>query len=238
MKTTYVDVYNLTHDTNFAPYHDGEIMSLACCMVKLRNHVGELWFSMETPAAGLNYWVVGRVAHKLCRSKKNWLIYFMRVTDIMSFDRYNREFPGRKDELYKYNKKCKCDNDSCYHRLNYHNYRQHTTFHEHTASHDIGEGKYVLISDDYCYYNWRDGKEGLLYLEEWGIPELKWTAEGKHGPFYRKYDFMHTEEIIERLQAMKQQDCERYLWNIKPNKICQPSERCKSRKKRKTVKLC
>lgn len=238
MKRTYADVYNLTHDTNFAPYHDGEIMSLACCMVKLRKRVGELWFSMKDPVTDLNYWVVGRVAYKLSRSKKNTLIYFMRVTDVMSFDRYHREFPGRKDELYKYIKKCNCDHDNCQHRLNYRSYRQHTRFCGHTANHDIGEGKYVLTSDDYCYYNWRDDKEDLLYMEDWGFPELKWIAEGKDGPFYQKYDFRHTEAIIEHLQDIKQRNCERYLWNVRLNEMCQPSERCKHRKKRKQADVC
>lgn len=101
----------------------------------------------------MNYWVIGRVGFKLDSSKKNWLVFFMRVTDVMSFDRYHKEFRGRKDDLYDYRKKCICEDDNCEHRLNHENYHQHTNHTGHTANHDIGKGHYVLLSHDYCYHH-------------------------------------------------------------------------------------
>lgn len=225
MGKVFLDIYNLTSDTNFAPHHNSKIMSLACCMVKIRKRVGKLWFDRRNQEKGLEYWVVGRVGSGLDSEKKNWLIYFMMVEDVMSFDRYYREFgdKNRDDTLYKFLGNCGCSEDDCGHKLDY------TCYEEvrkpplgHSKKHDIGKGQYVLISSDYCYYGWRNGKRDLLSMDGWGIPELQWMPEGNKGPFYRKYNFKEPETIIEKLKELKERNCERYLPNSEDTNGCHP----------------
>ncbi len=147
----------------------------------------------------------------------------MRVTDVMSFDRYHREFRGRNDDLYDFRNKCVCEDDCCKHRLNHENYHQHTNHPGHTADHDIANGHYVLLSHDYCYYNWREKGGKCLNLENWGIAELKWIPRNLKGPFYRKYSFKDKEGIIRKLENIKEQDCERHLRNDRRKKPQKPN---------------
>ncbi len=224
-----VDIYNLTSDKNFAPHHDGKLMSLACCMVNIRKHVGGLWFGRENPKEDLEYWVVGRVASTLKSEKRNWLIYFMKVEDVMSFDRYYREFgKNRDDNLYKLTESCGCSEDNCCHRLDPNCFEEvRDPPKDHSREHDIGKGQYVLISTDYCYYDWRNGRREVLSMEEWGIPELKWIPEGNKGPFYRKYSFKNPKIIIEKLKELKERNCERYLPDSEENNGCHPKKKTK-----------
>ncbi len=209
-----VDVYNMTSDTNFGPHHDGDLLTLACCMVQIRRKVGDLWKSMSNPEKNLEYWIVGRVASSLNSKKKNHLIYFMKVDDVMIFDEYSDEFGlrgevnGRKDNLYRFNG----DNDDYFDPKNYEKVIDEDILPKHIPSHDIGKGKYVLLSENYCYFDWKNDPYSKI-LDEWGIPELKWIPSGKEGPFRRKYDFEDTEAIIEKLKEIKRENCQKFIPN-------------------------
>ena len=205
----YVDIYNMTNDTNFGPHHDGGIITLACCMVDIRKKVGDLWNDLSHPKEDLEYWIVGRVASYLSSKKKNHLVYFMKVDDVINFAEYSRKYSlrteknGRKDNIYKFNGNCgdelnPDDYDELYHVKN------------HSPKHDIGKGKYVLLSEDYCYFDWRNNPYDEK-LGEWGFDELKWIPPGNKGPFRRKFRFNDTDEIIDKLKEIKKENCQRYV---------------------------
>lgn len=208
MSKKFVDIYSMTNDTNFGPHHDGELLTLACCMVKIRKKVGELWEKISNPMNNLEYWVVGRVASSLDSNKKNHLIYFMKVEDVMNFAEYSENYGlrgnGRKDNNYTFKKK----KEDPFDPDNYEEIDENIK--GHSPEHDIGKGKYVLLSEDYCYFDWRNNpyKEKL---GEWDIPELEWVAPGKNGPFRRKFDFDGTEKIIAKLKKIKEESCHRYI---------------------------
>jgi len=226
MGKKFVDIYNITSDTNFGPHHDGELLTLACCMVDIRKKVGKLWNNLSNPKDELEYWIVGRVASSLNPDKKNHLIYFMKVDNVMNFAEYSKEFRlrkdgnGRKDNIYE------IEDESC-------DYFDPSNFDKiikdlpnHTPEHDIGKGKNVLLSKNYCYFDWKNDPYEEK-LGEWGIPELEWIPPGNEGPFRRKYRFEETEDIIDKLKEIKERDCQKYKPNKGGNSRCgDPSDEC------------
>jgi len=218
MTKKYVDIYNMTSDHNFGPYHDGDLLSLACCMVKIRKRVGKLWNSMENPEKNLEYWVVGRVASSLSSSKKNHLVYFMKVDNVLTFAEYGRKYEtrkngnGRNDNIYEFDEG-KTD------EFEPSNYKVIHSEPGHSPEHDIGKGKFVLLSEDYCYFDWRNNPYDEK-LGRWGFDELKWVAPGKNGPFRRKYDFENTKKIIEKLENIKLDNCQKFEPNFNEDRRC------------------
>jgi len=212
MSGKFVDIYTMTSDTNFGPHHDGELLTLASCMVDIRKRVGNLWNDLSNPERDLEYWIVGRVASSLSSKKKNHLIYFMMVDDVMNFAEYSKKFRfsndenGRKDNIYKF----KEESDDCFEPNNFDKIIE--DYPKHTADHDIGKGKYVLLSKNYCYFDWQN-EPYEKKLDEWDIPELEWIPSENKGSFRRKYKFKDekTQEIIEKLKSIKEENCKRYI---------------------------
>ena len=154
----------------------------------------------------------------------------MKVEDVMSFDCYYREFAAsnRDDNLYKFTESCGCSEDNCCHRLDSNCYEEvRNPPGGHSKEHDIGKGQYVLISTDYCYYDWRNKKSELLSMDEWGIPELQWISKGNKGPFRRKLNFRNPKIITEKLEELKERNCERYLPDSEENNGCQSKKKIK-----------
>ena len=220
--TPVVDVYTMANDKNFAPYHNGKMMSLACCMVRIRNRVGKLWFANN---GKIVYWIMGRVGLSLYKSKRNYLIYFMKVTDVMNFNQYYHEHSYRPDALYKYNHSCKCGIDNCDCRLNASYYTPVREVKFHNAKHDIGKGHYVLTSNEYCYYDWINDNSNKLCLDEWGINELEWKGNSRSN-FRRKFNFNDTVSIIRKLEELKNSYCMKYYHNnVNIRHECIPEQR-------------
>lgn len=212
MTKKYVDIYNMTSDTNFGPHHDGELLSLACCMVYIRKKVGDLWTDLSNPEQNLEYWIVGRVASSLSSKKKNHLVYFMKVDDVMNFAEYSKEFElrkdgnGRKDNIYE----VEDESGDCFDPNNFDKIIKDLP--KHTPEHDIGKGRYVLLSRNYCYFDWRENpyKEKL---GEWGISELEWHPPCHERAFRRKFNFEEKERIIKKIKKIKEKHCRRHIPN-------------------------
>ncbi len=148
--------YIIKHDTGFAPNPFFGFCTLACCKPSIRRVIGRSF----DPSRSI--WVVG-ISPK---SRENRLIYAMRVTEVLTFERYYRDKRfALKRPQFRSGVVCKCG-DNIYKPLKNGSYFQLRSTHSHRDGSedaakkltDVGKGRYVLISSHFWYF----GRDALI----------------------------------------------------------------------------
>jgi hypothetical protein len=128
----------MVHASGFAPNHNGDILSLACCKPGIREkaEVGD-WIAGFTSTA--------KTAGATPRGHEK-LIYLMKVTDKMTFNDYWEKYPKKRTEFSSLG-------DNIYHKNKKGEYDQEPNpihFYEHKKR-DLSS-EMVLISTNYKYF--------------------------------------------------------------------------------------
>ena len=133
--------YKMTENSEFAPNPHFGILTLATCKPQIR----------KTKKIG--QWIAGFTSLRCGGTKvgEERLIYLMKVTDKITYDRYWAEYPQKRnnpdaDDLSQYG-------DNIYQPLGNGNYRQTPNNHhdEHNRCHDL-HSNMVLLSTEFYYF--------------------------------------------------------------------------------------
>ena len=142
--------YIITSDTGFSPNPFWGVCTLACCKPVIRR------------TADIGDWIVGlrgKVLYNKLRLpqitdplKKYAIIYAMKVTEILPFDKYYRRFPKKRPNFNKAETIYK-RGDNIYEPIGNDEYKQLPSRHkEKDKPKDLLNGKYVLISNEFFYF--------------------------------------------------------------------------------------
>jgi len=161
--------YILKHDTGFAPNPYHGICTLACCKPDIRKNIGR---NFDIYKDQFDFWVVG-ISSADKGENKNKLVYAMRVTEVLTFDKYfedgrflkkipkweNGNFTEKAgDNIYKYKGHGNRKKADSYEQLkSYHNnsitekkINENSNFHK---KRDLEQGEfYILISEEFYYF--------------------------------------------------------------------------------------
>ena len=162
--------YILKHDLGFAPNTQGGVCTLACCKPNIRKNIGR---NFNRDKEQYDFGVVG-ISSADKGENKNKLVYAMRVTEVLTFDKFfederfsikipkwteDRNSPKDSgDNIYKYKGIGDRNKIDSYEQLkSRHNnsetekkIKENSNFHK---ERDLEQGEfYVLISEDYYYF--------------------------------------------------------------------------------------
>lgn len=170
MSTLYS--YVVAYDSGFAPNPFNGFCTLATCKPRIRG------------SATLGDWIIGTGSNRQGVRRGEFLVYAMRVQQILTFNEYwsDPRFQKKKPSLYgSYRMAC---GDNLYHKESINtNWQQLNSFHsnENGAPHqghierDTSVDR-VLVSNDFVYF----GAEGPKIPEELQSAELIHTGIGEH----------------------------------------------------------
>jgi len=134
--------YVMTHDTGFSPNPFFGYCTLACCKPKIRRH------------AVIGDWVVGTGSVDNVGGDK--IIYVMEVTKVISLEKYSQ------DKTYSIKipseETSRQSGDNIYYKDKNNNWLQRRSYHCIKEMKKDLEGRYALISTNYCYF----GKKAIL----------------------------------------------------------------------------
>lgn len=175
MTAARVHSYVVDHDIGFAPNPFYGYCTLATCKQQIRR------------VAEVGDWVVGTGAAKNRRS--GFLVYAMRVTEVMSFDEYwnDQRFVLKRADLRGSQKRRYGDN--IYHRDASGDWIQEDSRHSRAdgtpepahLKRDTSHTERVLISDDFVYF----GAVGTR------LPEAEWGFQLRSGRGHRNHFETH-----------------------------------------------
>lgn len=150
--------YVVRYDSGFAPNPFYGYCTLATCKPNIRR------------AAEIGDWVVGSGSNDRVVRRGGYLVYAMRVTEVMTFDRYSEDPRFVSKKPYRYGSRKQSCGDNIYFRDNPEaDWQQRDSFHslfdgtlnpEHVAR-DTGVNR-VLISNDFVYF----GGDGPAFPED------------------------------------------------------------------------
>jgi len=137
--------YVIDHDYGFAPNPFYGVCTLATCKPKIRKY------------AGLGDYIVGTGCAK--RLRRGYLVYFMRVDEITSFDAYWRDQRFRTKRPLLRGSKKQGYGDNIYHHDRTGHWKQEDSFHSRPGRHHLENLEHdtkttdrVLMGRDFAYW--------------------------------------------------------------------------------------
>jgi len=138
-------MYTMVVDSGFAPHVKDDLLSLACCAGYTREHTNEKTYVMGVSGSSMK------------GVKKHLPIYFMEVTNKITFEEYfeDTSYEGRVDNIYKRDGKKyeRTIEKSTIYDDRYEN--------EHIKGNDPKKSEHVLLSDDFYYFGNKCNTGGL-----------------------------------------------------------------------------
>lgn len=184
--------YIVKHDTGFAPNPFFEYCTLACCKPGIRKHAKE------------GDWIVGLTP----KAQGNRIVYFMKVDEKLTFDKYWKRFKRKRPNLKGGSKKKNGDNiyePSEVHSRKYHqlpsNHSNGNRENRKRKNRDL-DGECVLVSTTFVYF----GSKAIPLPPE--LPELHDLIVGRGYRCHFKPEvlnafryFVSTQNQVSRIQA-------------------------------------
>lgn len=150
--------YVVRYDSGFAPNPFYGCCTLATCKPEIRR------------TAAIGDWIVGSGSADKSVGRGGYLVYAMKITDIMSFDEYAVDPRFSDKKPYRKGSRKQSCGDNIYYRANMESaWQQHDSFHSQNdgtinldhVKRDTGVNR-VLISYDFIYF----GGEGPLFPDD------------------------------------------------------------------------
>lgn len=179
--------YVVRYDSGFAPNPFYGYCTLATCKPDIRN------------SASIGDWVVGSGSNDRSVRRGGYLVYAMRITEILTFDAYSSDPRFGPKKPYRTGSRKQSCGDNIYFRADPSSpWQQRDSFHSRSDGHantdhikrDTGVNR-VLISEDYVYF----GGQGPLFPDDLASSDGRQLC--KNGIGRSRFDDVHAVDSLE-----------------------------------------